>query len=144
MAKATRKSIRPQPMGYSDTPLREKLGIKDGSRVWALGAPPEFPRAVGVLPAGARLVARGKGPFDIAIAFTRSRAELTRRFASACGSLDAGGRLWIAWPKKSAGLGTELTEDVIRAHGLPTGWVDYKVCAIDAVWSGLCFGRRRV
>lgn len=132
------------PAGHSQTPLREKLGIKDGSRVWALNAPPEFPRALGVLPAGARLVVRGKGPFDIAIAFVKTRAELTRRFASAAAGLGAGGRLWIAWPKRSATVASELSEDKVREHGLPTGWVDYKVCAIDATWSGLCFGRRRV
>lgn len=51
--------------------------------------------------------------------------------------------LWVAWPKKSSGRATDLTENLIRDIGLPTGWVDVKVCAIDGTWSGLKFLRRR-
>ena len=45
--------------------------------------------------------------------------------------------LWIAWPKRSSGVTTDMTEDVIREVALPLGLVDNKVCAIDATWSGL-------
>ena len=46
---------------------------------------------------------------------------------------------WVAWPKRSSGVATDLTEDVIRVLGLDAGLVDNKVCAIDEVWSGLRF-----
>jgi hypothetical protein len=50
--------------------------------------------------------------------------------APACG-------LWIAWPKRSSRVPTDLTDEVIREIALPTGLVDNKVCAIDQTWSGL-------
>jgi hypothetical protein len=50
--------------------------------------------------------------------------------------------LWISWPKKSAGLDSDLTENVVREIGLTLGLVDVKVCAVDEVWSGLKFVRR--
>ena len=53
------------------------------------------------------------------------------------------GTLWVSWPKKSAGVPTDVTEDVIRAVALPLGFVDVKVCAIDETWSGLKLVIRR-
>jgi hypothetical protein len=51
--------------------------------------------------------------------------------------------LWVSWPKKSAKVPTDITEDVIREVVLPMGWVDVKVCAVDATWSGLKLMVRR-
>jgi len=142
MAKPQRKT-EAQPAGYSGTPLPKKLGVKAAARVLALGAPATFAETLGELPEGARVSLRGAGPFDVAIAFAVRTSELRERFAKAAAALDAGGRLWIAWPKKSSGVASELTEDRVREHGLGLGWVDYKVCAIDATWSGLCFALRK-
>ena len=75
--------------------------------------------------------------------FTTSRRELERRFSNLAGTLDPAGALWIAWPKRSSGLETDLTEDTLREVGLPKGLVDTKVCAIDETWSGLRFVIRR-
>ena len=47
--------------------------------------------------------------------------------------------LWIAWPKKSSSVATDLTENVVREIGLDAGLVDIKVCAVTEVWSGLKF-----
>jgi hypothetical protein len=52
-------------------------------------------------------------------------------------ALQPHGGLWIAWPKRASGVTTDMTEDVVRRHALPRGLVDNKVCAIDAIWSGL-------
>ena len=57
-------------------------------------------------------------------------------------ALTDNGSLWISWPKKTSGVDTDLTEDVVRAIGLEQGLVDVKVCAVDEVWSGLKFVRR--
>jgi hypothetical protein len=51
--------------------------------------------------------------------------------------LAADGMVWVSWPKKAAKVETDITEDVIRALALPLGYVDVKVCAVDATWSGL-------
>jgi hypothetical protein len=79
----------------------------------------------------------------VIILFTKSLAELDRRFEAAAKSLVTGGRLWIAWPKKASGVTTDLTQNAVRAYGLNAGLVDYKISAIDGTWSGLCFTQRR-
>ena len=127
--------------GYSGTPLARKLGIKANSRVAIVGAPAEFRRALGDLPEGVQVTTRAGGAADLVICFVRSRGELAAQVAPMRELMQSG--LWFAWPKKSSGVRTDLTEDVIRAAGLAHGLVDYKVCAIDDVWSGLKFARRR-
>jgi len=52
------------------------------------------------------------------------------------------GRLWVCWPKQSSGMGSDLTENIVRELGLGQCVVDVKVCAIDDTWSGLAFVRR--
>jgi hypothetical protein len=126
--------------GYSGTPLVKKLGIKPASTLAVIGGPAEFRRALGDLPAGVRVTTRADGAADLVICFVRSKAELDARVAPMRDLMRRG--LWFAWPKKSSGVRTDLTEDVIRAAGLAHGLVDYKVCAIDGVWSGLKFAVR--
>jgi CheY-like chemotaxis protein len=133
----------PAAAGYSGTPLPKKLGIEADRRVIAVGAPPEFAAALGELPAGAELRTRLLGTADVVVLFARRLAELRERFARAQACLAERGSLWVAWPKKAARVPTDLTEDVVRPVGLTAGMVDTKVCAIDAIWSGLRFQRRR-
>ena len=78
-----------------------------------------------------------RAPLDVIVFFATARRELERRFPKLAGALDPAGALWIAWPKRSSGVATDLTEDVLREVGLPAGLVDNKVCAIDDTWSGL-------
>jgi hypothetical protein len=123
--------------GYSGTPLPRKLGIKEGARVRILGGPDGFARSLGVDPAT-------RGEADVVVLFTRSAKDLAKGFARARKSLHKDGGLWVAWPKKASGVATDLDEAVVRTHGLSTGLVDNKVCAIDDVWSGLRFVVRLV
>jgi len=128
------------PAGYSGKPLAAKLGIRDGSRVLLVGAPAGFDLAA---PAGAAVRSRpGPGPYDVVLAFCPDRAALGRRFAAQLPRLAPAGALWVAWPKRSSGVPTDLDENVVRAHGLGVGLVDVKVAAVDATWSGLKFVRR--
>ena len=133
--------------GYSGTPLAKKLGIKENFSVALISAPEKFERALEGLPAGVAIVRdpKGKTPFDVLIVFVQSRAELAKRFPPAAARLSEqpGAGVWIAWPKKSSGIKTDVTEDVLREVILPSGLVDNKVCAIDDTWSGLRFVRRR-
>jgi CheY-like chemotaxis protein len=128
--------------GYSGTPLVKKLGIKQDSVVALLGAPGGFEETVGELPAGARLRRNFRGNRDLTIWFVRSRIDLERRVGTVGASLGKDG-LWIAWPKKSSGVVTDLTQAVVRKVGLASGLVDYKIGSIDATWSGLRFTRRK-
>jgi hypothetical protein len=128
--------------GYSGTPLPEKLGIKEGARVRLVNAPPNFDETLGVLPDGTRMVSSGSG-LDVIVLFTASRSELQKRFVSLARSLDPAGGLWIAWPKKSSGVDTDLDQTAVMEVGLAQGLVDNKVCAIDDTWSGLRFVIRK-
>ena len=130
--------------GYSGTPLPKKLGIGAGSVVGLDGAPRGFEATLDELPAGARLRRSLAGSPNVALVFVRSNAEVAERFPRAIDAVSDGARLWIVWPKKSSRLAGDVTEDTVRACGLSHGWVDYKVCAVDADWSGLCFAKRKV
>lgn len=129
-----------KPAGYSGTPLPQKLGIKAGSSVALVDAPRGFEATLGALPDGAR-VRRGARAADLVVWFVTSRRDLDGRVARIAGLTWAG--LWIAWPKKASGVASDVSEDVVRRVGLASGLVDYKVCAIDATWSGLKFARRK-
>jgi hypothetical protein len=123
--------------GYSGTPLPRKLGIKEGARLALLGAPDGFDATLGELPEGASVRSRARGPLDVVVAFFIRRADLERRWGALAQAIEPDGGLWIAWPKRSSGVETDITEDVVREIALERGMVDNKVCAIDETWSGL-------
>jgi hypothetical protein len=125
------------PSGYSGTPLAAKLGIKAGSRVLQLDAPPELHDWLQPLPADVRFVAGADHAVDVAHVFATAGAQLAERLAELRTQLRPDATLWVSWPKKSAKVATDISEDTIRAVALPLGWVDVKVCAVSAVWSGL-------
>jgi CheY-like chemotaxis protein len=127
--------------GYSGTPLVKKLGIKAGYKVSLVGSPADFEETLGTLPDGVTL-RRRLGAADLIIWFTKSRAELERRIGAMATKVGEGG-MWIAWPKQASGVPTDLTQNDVRRIGLASGLVDYKICAIDATWSGLKFARRK-
>jgi hypothetical protein len=123
--------------GYSGTPLAQKLGIKEGHRVAFVSAPAGFDELIGDLPDGVTVRSRARGPLDVIVFFTRSRSELDRRLPALRRAMDPAAGLWIAWPKRSSGVETDLTENVARDLGLANRLVDNKVAAIDDTWSGL-------
>lgn len=131
--------------GYSTTPLPRKLGLGGEIVFTVRHAPDGF----------AELLAADGGtgdavwqqsllaPLDVVIAFHTRRDLLVAEWPKLTSPLAPTGAVWIAWPKKTSGVATDITEDVLRAELLPTGWVDNKVCAIDATWSGLRFVKRQ-
>jgi hypothetical protein len=129
--------------GYSGTPLPQKLGIKEGHRVALLREPDGFRETLGELPDGVSVSKRTGRDIDIIIAFFTRRSELGRRLPVLMDAMDVDGGLWISWPKRSSGVETDLTEDVLREICLPLGLVDNKVCAVDETWSGLRLVYRR-
>ena len=128
--------------GYSGAPLAKKLGIKPGSVVALVGEPEGFKKTLSDLPKGVQLRNGVRGHRDLTVWFARSRKELENRIHQIVHLADNGG-LWIAWPKKGTGNPTDLSQVIVRKVGLAAGIVDYKICAIDATWSGLQFTRRK-
>jgi hypothetical protein len=123
--------------GYSGTPLAQKLGIKAGASIALVGAPAGFEATLDGLPADVTIRAKPTGRNDVVVAFHTARAPLERAVPALVRALDVDGGLWIAWPKRSSGVATDITEDTVRDVFLPLGLVDNKVCAIDDTWSGL-------
>lgn len=118
----------------------QKLGIKPKARMQFVSAPAHLSRLLGPLPAGASITTSGQ--LDFALLFVEQSVDLTRQFGKLRDRLRSNGALWVAWPKKTSGVPTDLTENIVREFGLDNGLVDVKVCAIDDIWSGLKFVRR--
>jgi hypothetical protein len=123
--------------GYSGTPLAKKLGFKPGQCVAAVDAPPDYRKLLAPLPEGLELGHVVGKRTDIVHLFTASKAELAGKLAKWRKLLKSDAAIWVSWPKKTARVPTDITEDTIRAVALPLGLVDIKVCAVDATWSGL-------
>ena len=123
--------------GYSGTPLAQKLGLREGSRLFVHGAPEHYQRLLAPWPAQARTVPRIDVRTDLIHLFALRRAALQRQLRAALQRMRPDACIWVSWPKRSSGVRTELTEDVIRAVALPLTLVDIKVCALDDTWSGL-------
>jgi hypothetical protein len=130
------------PVGYSGTPLPRKLGIEAGCRFAVLSAPPGFEAVLAGLPAGVQLRSQARGHLDVVLFFATRQAELGRRFPTLARRLEPNGGLWVAWPKRTSGVATDLVEERVRRIGLDCGLVDNKVAAIDETWSGLRFVHR--
>ncbi|MET3928301.1 hypothetical protein ABIE51_000188 [Lysobacter sp. OAE881] len=123
--------------GYSGTPLAKKLGVREGSSIWTLAAPEDYRALLEPPPPGVRFVAKLSKGVDIAHVFCTQRAVLADVLGTCRRTLATDAAVWVSWPKKAAKVPTDITEDTIRDVALPLGFVDVKVCAVDAVWSGL-------
>ena len=129
--------------GYSKTPLAQKLGIKAGTTVAVLGAPPNYRKWLAPLPDGVSFADKAIAGSSFVHLFVAERRALEKELKRLRKLLDDAGILWVSWPKKSSGVPTDITEDVIREVCLPLGLVDVKVCAVDETWSGLKLMIRR-
>ena len=129
--------------GYSGRPLAAKLGVREGTRLLALGAPTGYRGWLAPLPEGALLARRVDRSVDLVHLFVVERAELARRLRDLRGRIRPDAAIWVSWPKKASGVATSVTEDVVRELALPLGLVDVKVCAVTEVWSGLKLMIRR-
>ena len=130
--------------GYSGTPLARKLGIGEGHRVGWVGAPAGFDELVNTAPSV--IVDPGlsdRRSYDVIVAFFPVRAALPGAIDRLSPLLKWNGGLWLAWPKLSGALASDIREADIRRAGLDGGLVDNKICAIDENWSGLRFVYRK-
>lgn len=123
--------------GYSGTPLAQKLGLKRGMRSWFCGMPDSVRAEIDPVAIGIEEYEAAAPGLQAAHLFVTERAKLERELEALLALIDRNGFIWVSWPKKAARMETDVTEDVIREIALPKGLVDIKVCAVDAVWSGL-------
>jgi hypothetical protein len=129
--------------GYSGTPLAQKLGIKPDSTVVLIGAPANYRKLLGAPARSVTFTTRANANSSFIHLFVRKRRELEGKLARLRRKIADTGTLWVSWPKKSAGLETDVTEDVVRGVALPMDFVDIKVCAVDEIWSALKLVIRR-
>lgn len=123
--------------GYSGTRLAQQVALKDGLRAWWCGMPENVRAEVELDGPVLQLLDNPDPPIDAAHVFVTERAVLQRHLRQLLPQLSRDGFIWVSWPKKASKVETDITEDTIRELALPLGLVDVKVCAIDAVWSGL-------
>jgi len=123
--------------GYSGTPLAKKLGIGEGAVVVPLNPPVGYAALLDPLPPGVTFATRVTKAIDVVHLFADRREKLEPILTRLRHAIRPDGTVWVSWPKKTAKVPTDLTEDVIRECALPLGFVDVKVCAVNEVWSGL-------
>jgi hypothetical protein len=144
MAAPPRDPVVPdQEFFYTDKPVSGKLGLRPGSSLALVDAPEGFERVLGALPEGATLKRGLRGRCDFVLWFVRDRKELERALPRWKKAAADGTRIWVAWPKKTSPLARDLTQNVVRATPHAHGLVDFKICALDGDWSGMCFVKRR-
>jgi hypothetical protein len=128
--------------GYSGTPLTKKFGIVGDAVFTVVNAPAGFADLLGDY--GDAVWQRNLMPtIDVVVAFFTEKERLQAKWPTLTEAAMPDGGVWVCWPKKTSGVRTDITEDVLRAMLLRTGWVDNKVCAIDDTWSGLRFVQRK-
>jgi CheY-like chemotaxis protein len=120
---------------YAGASLEQKLGLTGDARIRLIGAPDEFADQI-------EAPRRTDGDAELVMLFARNPAELEEQLPTAMASVAEEGSLWIAWPKGGKGSSGELTQPVVRKHGMDAGWVDYKIASLDDTWSALRFRKR--
>jgi hypothetical protein len=126
-----------------DTPLVKKLGIKPGHRLLIVKEPDGFADLLVGLPNDVETEPGDDEPADVIVLFSTQAAEVKKLVPKLKKRLNPGGGFWIAWPKKTSGVETDVTFEVVQPAGLKTGLVDNKICAIDATWTALRFVHRK-
>jgi hypothetical protein len=142
MARPAKDPVVPPSAIYTGRSLVDKLGIKAGMRVAVVNAPPGFIESLSPAPDGVTFTARMAADCALCVAFARNRRELVAQLSTSERAVTRQ-TLWIAWPKKASGVKSDLDGNVVRNTGLASGWVDFKICALDQTWSGLAFKRRQ-
>ena len=124
--------------GYSGTPLPKKLGLKDGQAVCFVN----LPDSLLWLTEAAQFIDLTETPepggeLDVVHLFAMSKDQLNLLLPQARLAIAQAGMIWVSWPKKASKVPTDMSEDEVRAAAFPMDLVDVKVCAVDAIWSGL-------
>jgi CheY-like chemotaxis protein len=128
---------------YKHTPLAKKLGIRPNTTLALINPPKDFTKILGTLPQGVKIQKQLFRQSDLIILFIETQEDLHNFIINISAKLEPNGKVWIAWPKKTSQTSTDVTQATVRKTGLALGLVDYKVCSIDATWTGLLFAQRK-
>jgi len=124
---------------YAGRTTAQKLGIAPASIVSVIDAPPGYAAALGPLPEGAEIAEDPDAVHPVSLWFITDYdvllAALPRMRAIAAKT-----KLWIVWRKGREG---RVSQNTIREAGIDAGLVDYKICSLDAQWSGILFARKK-
>lgn len=123
--------------GYSGTPLGKKLGLKEGMKIRLAYAPGHYFDLFTDMPQRLEWMKDKKPKKNLIHYFTTELNDLLKDMSALKEEIETDGIIWISWPKKSAKIQTNITENDIRDIALKNGLVDIKVCAVDDVWSAL-------
>lgn len=121
--------------GYSNTPLLKKLGITEVQRILLINPPEDYYDLIEKNITN-QLCKKDEAP-DFVHLFAGYRNDLEKQMKILLKKIKPTTIVWVSWYKKSSGLNTDVTEDLIRNFALQNGLVDIKVCAVSDVWSGL-------
>src|SRR5262249_43182285 len=121
--------------------LARKLRVLPGKRLLVVNGPEGYDWALAPLPPGAEVATHASGMFDVVQVFARDRSQLLRVLPEATAALGPAGLLWVAWPKKTSKLASDLDRDSLWAELNMLGWVGVASIAVDATWSALRFKR---
>jgi hypothetical protein len=122
---------------YSNTPLLQKLGIKDGFKIKIINEPDYYFELFTDFPQNIIIERNKDEKKDFIHYFTKEAKNLENEILQLRSEINPNGIIWISWPKKASKIKTDVTEDLIRNLALKNGLVDVKVCAVDDIWSGL-------
>lgn len=123
--------------GYSSTPLRVKLGLKESARIKLINHPINYFQLIDKPAHELNLLPDGSVLIDFVHIFTTDYQELKGLLPQVKQTVEKNGMIWISWPRKASRQSTDITQNRIRAAALNQGLIDVKVCAIDNFWSGL-------
>lgn len=135
---------------YSVVPLAQKLGIISKAKlqpermsVLLINAPKGSENTLGDLPPYTHIASKKEKEIDVILYFEKDKSIFLKELKMLSPLLSKKGGLWIAWPKKTSGVLTDLSFEVVQQAGLALGLVDNKVCAIDGTWTALRFVHRK-
>jgi hypothetical protein len=134
---------RPHMERYQGSGLSQKLGLKSGLRCTLIGAPEAFEESIDALPDDFAFQARITTGTALVIWFVRTAAELVFAVERASLHMPDNASLWLVYPKRSGAIACDFTLTDVREAAMAAGMVDYKICAVDADWTGMKFARRK-
>lgn len=128
---------------YTGSGLVTKLGLKPGQKVAVIAAPEGFEELVGDWPEGIDIQPKFSARTELAIWFVRSAREMAAVADQLGVHLRQGVSAWLCYPKQSGRYKVDFNGMDVRSACLDAGLVDYKICSVDADWSGMKFTRKK-
>jgi hypothetical protein len=123
----------------SDRPVATKLGLKPGFSVRLFAPAADWAALLGPMPTDVTVGHNGDGPFDAAIVFVPTAATLTTHSATAIAALKPGGLMWLAYPKKTGAIASDMTRERAWEAFTALDWRPVSQIALDDTWSALRF-----